>query len=39
MNYYKIQSDILKLLIQQKNSPYFAPASADHEPIMSDGKF
>ena len=39
MNYYKIQSDILKLLVQQKNGPCFAPASADQEPIMSDGKF
>ena len=39
MNYYKIQSDILKLLVQQKNGPCLAPASADHDPIMSDGKF
>ena len=39
MNYYKIQSDILKLLIQQKNGPCFAPAVTDRELIMSDGKF
>lgn len=39
MNYYKIQSDLLKLLIQNKLGPCFSPAVTDQDVILSDGKF
>lgn len=39
MNYYKIQSDLLKLLIQNKPGPCFSPAVTDQDVIFSDGKF